>query len=462
MRCPRCQHENAPTMKFCGECGNPCNGVSPTAQSYADLRDEVESLRRALTESLEQQTATAEILGAMAASPPDLQRVLDTIARNAARVCEGLHAVVFRFDGTLIRLAAHHSLSPARLDALTQQYPKGLDAEDSLVARAVRSRLVVHSPDIPNDPAAPAWVREVSRAEGFGSLVIVPMVHEKSSLGTLNVTRPEGAFTERQIQLLRTFADQAVIAIENVRLFNETKEALEQQTATSEILRVIASSPTDIQPVFDTIAERVMRLCDAAQGVVTTFDGEVVHIAALANFNARGIEAMRKAFPRRPSRGFAIGRAILTKAVVHIPSLADDPEYTSGDVAQATGIRSALGVPMVREGAVIGTIGVTRPVPGPFSDRQIALLETFANQAVIAIENVRLFQELRARNRELTESLEQQTATAEILRVISGWPMDAQPVFEMIAESAARLCEAPDAVVRRAHDGYLEVAAIHG
>ncbi|HEX2502258.1 MAG TPA: GAF domain-containing protein, partial [Methylomirabilota bacterium] len=241
------------------------------ALRHVDARPsrEAEARERSLRQARDQQAATAEILGAMAASPPDLQGVLDTIARNAARICAGPDGSVFRFDGTQIRLAAHHGLSPGRLETFRQRYPRSLDDEATPTASAIRNASVVHHPDLTSDPDVPTWVREFSLAHGFKSLVVVPLLQEGRVLGTLNVSRPEGAFTDRQIQLLRTFAAQAVIAIENVRLFTELEtrnreltESLEQQTATAEVLRVISGSPTDIQPVFEAILESAVRLCE--------------------------------------------------------------------------------------------------------------------------------------------------------------------------------------------------------
>src|SRR5216683_2339810 len=220
-------------------------------------------------------------------------------------------------------------------------------------------------------------------------------------------------------------------------------EGLEQQTATSEILRVISRSPGDIQPVFDAIAANAARLCDAVNGLVIRFDGQLLHLAAHHNVDPARLAAVRQAYPRPPSRGALSGRAILTRAVVHVPDVSKDPEYTL-PAATTIGYRSVLAVPMIHEGVARGTILVARDVVAPFSDTHIALIQTFADQAVIAIENVRLFRELEARNRDLTEALEQQTATSEILGVISSSPTDVQPVFESLVASAARLCGAND------------------
>ena len=283
------------------------------------------------------------------------------------------------------------------------------------------------------------------------------------AIGTIGVRRTEvQPFTDKQIELLRTFAAQAVIAIENVRLFNETKEALEQQTATAEILRVISRSPTDVQPVFDVIVQSAVRLCNGLFSGLHPFDGELIHFAAQHNFPPEGLEEVRRTFPVRPTRALGTGRAILRRAVVHIPDVEVDPEYALQALSRAVGFRSGLWVPMMREGAPIGVISVVRAEPGPFSDKQISLLQTFANQAVIAIENVRLFQELQARNRELTAALERETATGGILRAIATSPADPSSVFEAIVESMLRLCGATIGAINLSDGQQVSVAAIRG
>ena len=223
-------------------------------------------------------------------------------------------------------------------------------------------------------------------------------------------------------------------------------ETLEQQTATAEILRVISSSPTDVQPVFDAIVQSATRLCDAAFGAAFRFDGELQTLTAHHNVTPDELEILHRRYPARATRGAATGRAIVDRRVVHIPDIRQDPEYTS-PTRQALGFRTVLAVPMLREGEPIGGLGLWRRDVRPFSDNQIALVETFADQAVIAIENVRLFQELEARNSDLTETLEQQTATSEILRVISSSPTDVQPVFATIVQNARGLCGADSAGV---------------
>jgi two-component system, NtrC family, sensor kinase len=238
-------------------------------------------------------------------------------------------------------------------------------------------------------------------------------------------------------------------------------ESLEQQTATGEILDVISRSPTDLQPVFDAIAERAVRLCDALFGSVYRFDGELIHMVADSNYPLEALEASRQLFPARAGRGLFTGRAILERAVVHVPDIERDPEYDPHPLIRAAGFRSVLSMPMLDDDAPIGAITVWRAGVGPFGDKQISLLRTFAAQAVIAIENVRLFTELQARNRELTESLEQQTATAEILRVISSSPTDVQPVFDTIVESVVRLCDGIFTTVFRFDGELIHPVAYH-
>src|SRR5262249_47660277 len=254
------------------------------------------------------------------------------------------------------------------------------------------------------------------------------------------------------------FADQAVIAIENVRLFNELEsrnreltESLEQQTATAEILRVISSSPTDTQPVFDVVARSAVRLCDGVLGGVYRFDGTSIHFVAQDGWSEAGLATVRDLYPRPPSRETQVATAILERRVVEVRDFENGPDVPAASLplARTLGYRSILVVPMVRDADPIGAIAVARRGTGAFSAKHVDLLKTFAQQAVIAIENVRLFNELEARNRDLTEALDQQTARAEILRVIASWPSALQPVMDAVAESAARLCNATDAVIRR-------------
>ena len=419
------------------------------------LFTELEARNRDLTEALEQQTATSEILRVISGSPTDVQPVFDTIVRSAVSLCGGMFGTAHRFDGKLVHLTAHWNCTPEVLDALQRAFPMPPDRR-MMSGRAILTTSVVHVEDLQADPE---YVQQIGQAGGFRGVLAVPLLREGSPIGAIVVIRAEpGPFSTAQIELLKTFADQAVIAVENVRLFTELEkrnrdltESLEQQTATSEILRVISSSPTDIQPVFDTIAQSAMHLCDAAYGVVARYDGQLLHLVSHAQVRPEGVETLRQIFPMRPSRATTSSRAILERAVVHVPDVLQDPDYARAVTAGLQN-RSVLAVPMLRDTEPIGTISVGRPEPRPFTDTQISLLKTFADQAVIAIENVRLFTELEARNSDLTETLEQQTATSEILRVISSSPTDVQPVFDTIAANALRLCNASWSAVTR-YDG---------
>jgi PAS domain S-box-containing protein len=431
------------------------------------LFKELEVRNRDLTETLEQQTATSEILRVISSSPTDIQPVFDTIARSAAQLCEAQFCHLFRFDGKLLHFVAHHGLTPEGVEAFQRAFPVAPDRGSS-AGRAALSGTLHHIPDVHADPDY--RFGELARFTSFRSIVAVPMVRESRVIGTVNVGRAEaGHFSERQLDLLKTFADQAVIAIENVRLFKELEArnaeltgTLARQTATGEVLRAISRAQTDAQPVFDIIAASALRLCSGGHSGVWLYDGELIHLAALENVTPEGAEAIRRDFPKRADERSTVGRAILARAVAQIPDVLEDPAYGLKSQARTAGFRSFLAAPMLRDGEPIGVIGVGRSEPGSFPDTQIELLRTFADQAVIAIENVRLFRELEARNRDLTETLEQQTATGEILRVISSSPTDTQPVFETIARNAARLCEARDAVVYLVDGDVLTPVARHG
>src|SRR5262245_13019185 len=281
-------------------------------------------------------------------------------------------------------------------------------------------------------------------------------MREGVAMGTIALRRTEvRMFSERQDALLETFADQAVIAIENVRLFKELEGrnselgiALEQQTATSELLKVIGRSTFDLQPVFETLAESAVRLCDAKRAVIWRFDGQVLHLVVTHNLSPEK-RAFLEQNPIAPGRDSGAGRVVLERRTVHIHDVHADPEYTYGARDTRDSYRTLLTIPMLRADELLGVISIHRDEVQPFTDNQIALVETFADQAAIAVENARLLTELQAKNADLTESLEQQTATSEILRVISSSPTDVQPVFDSIAQSAMRLCEAQFAAVFR-------------
>jgi len=305
------------------------------------------------------------------------------------------------------------------------------------------------------------------------------MLRECAPIGAIAVSRPApGPFPPNHIDLLTTFAGQAVIAIENVRLFTELQEknhaltkahaqvteALQHQTATSEILQVISRSPTDVQPVFDTIIRSAVRLLDGFSGLVTQIVGDHVHLAALTSTNPSGDAAQKALWPRSVKEDVSVhGQVITALTPSFITDVESDRSVPPSElaVARARGWRSIVAVPLLRDGRAIGSLAVTRSAPGTFADGQVALLQTFADQAVIAIENVRLFKELEARNRDLTQALEQQTATSELLKVIGQSTFDLQPVFEKLAENAVRLCEAERALIYRLDRQLLKLVAAH-
>ena len=416
------------------------------------LFKEIQERNAELREALEHQTATGEVLGIISRSPTDVQPVLDAIVESATRVC-GIDDVTLRLrEGENMVARAHFGPIPLGRGEISIDEPQ---------YRWMREHGALHIPDVHAQNKFPG----IGSVGNFRTYLAAPLRQQGEIIGGLFARRTEvRPFTPPQIALLKTFADQAVIAIENVRLFQELQvrnrdltEALEQQTATSDILAVISSAPTELQPVFDTIAEHSVKLCGALFGSVYRFDGELIHMVADNNYPPAALERSRQLFPTRPDRHLFTARAILDRAVIHVPDVENDPEHPASEIAS---FRSVLSVPMLRESDPIGVITVWHADIGPFSQKQVALLQTFADQAVIAIENVRLFNEIQERNAELREALEHQTATAEVLGIISRSPTDVQPVLDAIVESAARVCGI-DEVLLRLREGNNTVPRAH-
>jgi signal transduction histidine kinase/putative methionine-R-sulfoxide reductase with GAF domain len=435
--------------------------------SPADLQEQLDRQTHELAEARAQQAATSEILRVISRAPTDVQPTFNAIAASATRLCDALNALVIRFDGQLMHLAAHHNVSPDRLDVLERIYPMPT-SRGSVAGRSILSRVAVHVADITHDRE---YTLPIGTTIGYRTALAVPMLHDGAAMGAIVVARDRVApFSDRHIALLQTFADQAVIAIENVRLFEDVREksgalieanaqlseSLQQQTATADVLKVISRSTFDLQAVFDTLVESAARLCDATQATIWRQDGEPYKLASNYGYSREFEEFCRQnpIFPRR-TQGTIAARTVLAGKTVHIPDVLADPEFSGSGYLIRAGFRTGIGVPLLREGVPIGVFVLTRPVVKPFTEKQIELVTTFADQAVIAIENVRLLNELR-------ESLQQQTATADVLKVISRSTFDLKSVLDTLVQSAVLLCDANKAFLEPIEGTTISWGATYG
>jgi two-component system, NtrC family, sensor kinase len=422
-------------------------------RELAKTRKHLSGVQKHLAEALKQLTATSEVLKVISSSPTDVQPVFDTIVRSAVLLCGAMYGSAVRFDGELMHLVAGYNYTPEVDRALREAFPMR-PSPCMMSGRAILSRDVVQVEDALDDPDYP---KDVAQAGAFRSMLAVPMLRDGRPIGAIVVNhRQPGPFSPTQVQLLRIFADQAVIAIDNVRLFNELRESLQQQTATADVLKVISRSTFDLKAVLETLVESAARLCDAYDSVILLREGDSLVFGAH--------HGPIPAIDRWPlSRAWTSGRSVIDRTPVHVHDLTaageEFPEARA--MALRMGHRTVISVPLLRGNEAIGALSLRRTEVRPFTDKQIELLTTFADQAVIAIENVRLFDEVQARTRDLSESLQQQTATADVLKVISRSTFDLRAVLNTLVESAARLCDANTAIICRPKDESYEIIAGH-
>jgi GAF domain-containing protein len=447
--------------------GNAPKAGRNRSVSIAGQETVVARLTRERDEALLRETANSEILRLISKSPGDLELVFRTILENATRICNANFGNLFRFDGENLYPVAQFNTPAALLEAITRRGPfkpiPGISLD-----HVMRTKQVFHSADTAAEP-----VHGLStKLGGARTQVTVPMLKDDALIGAILIYRQEvRPFTEKQIELLKNFAAQAVIAIENTRLLSELRqrttdltESLERQTATSEVLCVISSSPGALEPVFDSVLENATHLCQAKFGNLYLCEGDAFRTIAMYNMPPAFAEVRRRDPLVHPTPGNVLARLAKTRCPVNVPDCTEEPAYIERNPLFVTAVelgrfRAVLAVPMLKDETLVGAILIYRQESNAFTDKQIELVQNFAAQAVIAIENARLLNELRQRTDDLTESLEQQTATSEVLKVISGSPGDLAPVFHAMLENATRICEATfGSMLLREGDAYRRVA----
>src|SRR5215472_15868169 len=418
------------TMRSRGPPKEPTTAYS-RGSSAKDLQEQLDKRtceltesRKELARSLEQQMAMAQVLGIISSSPSDLRPVFDAILANATRLCEGNFALLCRYDqGVLVGEATCNGTPEFTARFMGCKFPPGREGPTRLAAL---ERRTVHVADMTVESGFSPIVLQYDQAR---TVLAVPLLRDTNLVGVITIWRREvRPFTEQQIALVQTFADQAAIAIENTRLLTELRESLQQQTATADVLKVISRSTFDLQTVLDTLVKSVTRLCEADYAWLFQRDGDVFRLAAIYGHAADVHGRLKEYFQGREvpaDRGSITGRAALEARVVQVPDVLADPDYTWSGAQEIGGYRSAVGAPLLHKGNVVGVIFVAKKVPQPFTAKQIELVATFADQALIAIENTRLLNELR-------ESLQQQTATADVLKVISRSTFDLKSVLNTL------------------------------